>query len=149
MTETEARRLYRATCTDYGRSIITFPSWSESDVSFLEATATGEGWAVELRIPDRTALQNYVVICEERGLQFRLRLVYEERAAGTGVETQLTERQRKTLLVAHELGYFDIPRRASLADVAAECEVTPQATSERLRRATGNLVETTLVPKTA
>lgn len=74
LTKTETRRLYRATCTDYGRSIITFPSWSELDVSFLEATATGEGWAVE-------------------------------------------------------------------------CEVTRQATSERLRRATGNLVATTRVPK--
>jgi len=56
----------------------------------------------------------------------------------------LTDRQREALRIAYELGYFDIPRGASLEDVAAELDVTPSSVSERLRRAQTRLIEETV-----
>lgn len=47
----------------------------------------------------------------------------------------LTDRQDEALRIAYEWGHFDIPRRASLEDVAEELGITPSSVSERLRRA--------------
>lgn len=54
-------------------------------------------------------------------------------ASGT-TRDGLTTRQRETLRLAADRCYFEIPRRATLADLADELGVSDQAISERLRR---------------
>jgi predicted DNA binding protein len=56
----------------------------------------------------------------------------------------LTDRQQEALRTAYEMGYFGIPRGASLDDVAAELGVSASSLSERLRRAQTHLIETTV-----
>jgi len=56
----------------------------------------------------------------------------------------LTDRQHEALRTAYELGYFDIPRRASLEDVATELDLAASSVSERLRRAQTRLIEETV-----
>lgn len=53
----------------------------------------------------------------------------------------LTDRQREALRTAYELGYFDIPRKASLEDVATQLNISASSVSERLRRAQTGLIE--------
>jgi predicted DNA binding protein len=43
-------------------------------------------------------------------------------------------------MAAHERGYFEVPRRATLSDLAREFGVTEQAISQRLRRAMNAVV---------
>lgn len=52
----------------------------------------------------------------------------------------LTARQREVVEVAHEAGYFEIPRTASVADVAETLELDPSTVGEHLQRAQRNLV---------
>lgn len=141
LAETGTRRLYRVTYTEYGASVTTIPTRSDLDISLLDATASQVGWDVRIRLPDRDALENYIRVCDERDLQFRLQSIYEERDAATQADAQLTNAQREALLTARELGYFEIPRRASLADVADKFGVSSQAISERIRRGTTTLVD--------
>ncbi|MFA9502414.1 helix-turn-helix domain-containing protein [Natrinema sp. H-ect1] len=47
----------------------------------------------------------------------------------------LTARQRETLRVARELGYFEVPRAAGVEDVAAELDCAPGTAAEHLRKA--------------
>jgi predicted DNA binding protein len=42
------------------------------------------------------------------------------------------------------MGYFDLPREASMAAVAEELGITPQSLSDRLRRAQHTLIGDTL-----
>lgn len=56
----------------------------------------------------------------------------------------LTDRQREALRIAYERGYFEIPRRATLEEVAAEAGIAPSSASERLRRAQARLIEETV-----
>jgi len=56
----------------------------------------------------------------------------------------LTDRQREALRTAYELGHFEVPRKASLEDVASELDISASSTSERLRRAQTQLVEETV-----
>jgi predicted DNA binding protein len=52
----------------------------------------------------------------------------------------LTDRQRNYVLVTHNHGYFDVPRDATLAEVAATLGVDPSSASETIRRATDHVV---------
>jgi len=56
----------------------------------------------------------------------------------------LTDRQHEALRTAYELGYFDVPRRASLEAVATELDLAASSVSERLRRAQTRLIEETV-----
>ncbi|ELZ08633.1 transcriptional regulator [Halovivax asiaticus JCM 14624] len=53
----------------------------------------------------------------------------------------LTAGQAEALETAHEMGYFEVPRRNDAAAVAAELGVSKSAFLERLRRAEGTLLE--------
>lgn len=145
LTETETRRLYRVTYTAHGETATTVPLYSELDISFLAATATHEGWDVRLRMTDRDTLRKYVAMCAERNLQLQLQSVYEESDAATTADARLTNVQREAMVTARRLGYFAVPRQASLADVADQCDVSSQAVSERIRRGTATLVDTALL----
>lgn len=141
------RRLYRVLFTETGESAATFPAWSDLDLSIQQSWGTAEGWTVRMRMPDRDALSTYREICEDRGLTFSVTSIYEETdvdGAGTAV---VTPAQRDALQAALEQGYFDVPRRASLSDVAAELGVSSQAASERVRRGVATLVGATLPPE--
>lgn len=52
----------------------------------------------------------------------------------------LTDRQREILQTAYDLGYFDVPRSATTADVADTLELDPSTVAEHLQRAERNLV---------
>ena len=58
----------------------------------------------------------------------------------------LSDQQREALRLAYEMGYFEIPSRVSLGEIADELGVTASAVSERLRRAQTHLIETSVAP---
>jgi len=52
-----------------------------------------------------------------------------------GPAVPLTDRQREVVAAAADLGYYDVPRSATLADVAAEVGVASSTVSDHLRKA--------------
>jgi predicted DNA binding protein len=86
---------------------------------------------------------------------------YEAAGANVGLESlrdfdhrdrpldALTARQREVIQVAFDSGYFDVPRAASTAEVAADLELDTSTVSEHLQRAERNLLSTVLSPSTA
>jgi predicted DNA binding protein len=123
------------------------------DLSGLEALATADavierievtpsGWTQTGWFADREAFDQFRAFWQ-RNVGFRLhRLTREGESEPPG--DGLTDRQREALRIAYELGYFDIPRRASLDDVAAELGISASSVSERLRRAQTQLIEETV-----
>ena len=61
-----------------------------------------------------------------------------------GERSPLTKTQYETVVTAYELGYFDVPRKVTLKELAAELDVSHQALSERLRRSHAALVDAEL-----
>ncbi|MFC6873512.1 helix-turn-helix domain-containing protein [Halobellus marinus] len=53
----------------------------------------------------------------------------------TAIEAYLTDRQREVVETAVEMGYYDIPRRTSQEDIAAELDCAPSTVAEHLRKA--------------
>ncbi|WP_396613940.1 helix-turn-helix domain-containing protein (plasmid) [Haloferax sp. S1W] len=52
----------------------------------------------------------------------------------------LTDRQREVLLVAQDLGYYEIPRQASVRDVADELACSKSTVTNHLRKAEARIV---------
>jgi predicted DNA binding protein len=64
-----------------------------------------------------------------------------ERRGSTG---PLTDRQREALAAGAELGYYDVPRTATVADVAAALECAPATAGELLRKGEAAVVRAAL-----
>ena len=125
------------------------------DVSELRALAAGEsiverirvtptGWIQTGWFADRAAFDEFREFWQRNG-EFALRRLGRDgdpEQPGDG----LTDPQREALRVAYEMGYFEIPRTASLDDVASELGISASSLSERLRRAQTHLVETSVAP---
>jgi hypothetical protein len=122
------------------------------DAVVLAATSKDDrtGFHVRMRFPDRTAFGAFRDRLAEVGLTATIRAIYDASEEDPGERFGLTAAQRETLLAAVRLGYFSIPRETPLAGVADELGISPQATSERLRRGMESLVRGALdVPKEA
>ena len=123
------------------------------DLAGLEALATvdavierievePDGWRQTGWFADRDAFEAFASFWQ-RNAGFRLHRLTGDRAPeppGDG----LTDRQREALRTAYELGYFEVPRRASLEEIAAELDVSASSVSERLRRAQTRLIRETV-----
>lgn len=111
---------------------------ADADIKCMRVTSTG--WIQSGWFADRETLDRFRAFWQRNGT-FTLRRLTP--AGGDGArQGGLTDRQREALLTAHEMGYFEIPRTASLEDVASELDITASSLSERLRRAQSHLVDT-------
>lgn len=60
---------------------------------------------------------------------------------GRVLRNELSQEQLTALRIAHRLGYFDVPRRASADDIATELDIAQSTLSERLRLAEKQLLD--------
>lgn len=104
---------------------------------------TPSGWLQKRWFADRDAFNEYRDFWRGNDIQISVERLFKP-DAGPRSQDPLTESQRAAISTAYEMGYFDIPRRASLEDVAGELDISAASLSERLRRAHGRLVESYL-----
>jgi len=127
----ERQRLYRVVI-DRSVAFNPAPVERETGASRLSIETNAEGAVLELRLPDRGALQQYVDRFREEGFSVELLRAY--RAGEGSVRSDLSTKQAEALRAAHENGYFEVPRGTELSALAAELGVSEQAVSERVRR---------------
>lgn len=109
----------------------------------LEARARADSWRLRLRFSDESEITSFREHFEERGRRFEV-LELSRPDAPRQREYGLTEEQHETLLAGLREGYFDVPRAITLEELADHLGVSSNAVSQRLRRATTNLVQHTL-----
>lgn len=109
-----------------------------------EAEAADRTWYLKLKFLDQDALNGFQEYFHDQGYDFELQRIYHGRGPKER-EYDLTPEQREVLVVALENGYFSVPRDAQIQDLADELEISTNAVSQRLRRATGNLTKNTLM----
>ncbi|NLV07650.1 DNA-binding protein [Haloarcula rubripromontorii] len=113
-----------------------------ADAIIERITVTADGWEQMGWFADRAAFTEFSSFWQRNadfGLE-RLTRDAEPKPPGNG----LTDRQLEALRTAYEMGYFEIPRRASLDAVAKELDISASSLSERLRRAQTQLIEETV-----
>lgn len=152
LTDVGDRRLYRFTLSETGEATSTYLAAAAEDIVVLDLTVTTDGMRVIARIPSREALQAYTEACQQRGVRFQLKRLYEEKEATTpdrdgGEQFGVTEPQREALRCALEMGYFEVPRETSITEIADQLDTSGQALSTLLRRGEKNLLQNTLTER--
>lgn len=99
---------------------------------------TDQGVAMSLVGP-QSAIAEVLAEYENAGMSPELRRLgsYEGRESAFDA---LTDRQRDVLTTAYEMGYYEVPRKASTLDVAAELGIDDSTVTEHLQRAEHNLL---------
>lgn len=116
---------------------------TNSEATILDAVGHQDRWKLRVLYPRRSLFSKTHEFCEAHGISFdvtSIRELDEDPAGRYG----LTSAQYEVLAEASRRGYFKIPREISLEELAEELDVSHQAASERLRRATDALVEDAL-----
>lgn len=137
-TELDDRRLYRVQASE-ATEVIIYSKWVEVGVTLLESEWYDDWWRCRMRFPDRNALAVVREFCDRQGVAFCLERVFEDDGVQSA-RSELTDKQRQVLQTAQEMGYFDVPREATMGDVADALDISNQAASERLRRGYRQLV---------
>lgn len=123
-----------------------FDAVTGSAASLLEAVGEGDAWRLRLRFPDHEALTDFHRECAARGISIEARSIHHPGAPRTAeAGSPLTDKQHEALVAALEAGYFDVPRRINLTELAAELDVSDSAVSQRLRRGIASLLARHLV----
>ncbi|WP_255169031.1 helix-turn-helix domain-containing protein [Natrononativus amylolyticus] len=111
--------------------------------TILAASAADGTWLFRMRFPDRCALSRTFDRIRDRDVDTEV-VRLQELTGETVTDIGLTAEQYEALRAAVEHGYYDIPRRTSMQDLADELDISHQALSERLRRAYRTLVSAEL-----
>lgn len=107
------------------------------------AAGAAAGWDLQFMFPTRDGLSAVADTCIAHDIQLEITALREFDGEQRGHVT-LTRPQLEALRAAYEHGYFDVPRRMNLADLADELGISHQALSERLRRGLHGLFSQTL-----
>jgi predicted DNA binding protein len=140
----DGRRLYRVDFTDRSANTDLTPQLVAVGAVVDEAVGTAEGWWLRLQFPDRDAVESVYEFCRDHDIAISVERLYEQTDWELQQAPALTDSQRELLCQALESGYLEIPRRCSLAELAAELGISESAASERFRRGVRGLLEQTL-----
>lgn len=144
LDEVGSSALYRGRCSPEGDSLVR--ALTTHDASILYGGGDDDEWQFRLAFPDRETLSAFQdTLVEKGGPKLSLDGVYNPTEATASLKSDLTDRQRETILTAYEEGYFDIPRKITLVDLAGLMGVSDQAVSERMRRGEAKLIRTHLL----
>lgn len=144
--ELDGRTLYRA---EWNTDADTFVQLVDRHEAVLqEATGDAERWTFQLRFEDSHQLSGFHTACRENGVDLTVKRLYNPiEPTGIGGIDELTEAQRSLIETLYTEGYFDIPRKVTLVEVADELGISDQAVNERLRRGLRVLIGATLDPE--
>lgn len=134
---------YRVALDESGVDVDLYQQLVDLPTHPTEARVTGRKWTVHSQFADRADLASFWDACERTGIGFELIRLSRPNDADAE-DYGLTEPQHEAILAAFEMGYYDVPRNATLADIAEELDTTTSALSERLRRGHRQLIERTV-----
>ncbi|WP_331233619.1 helix-turn-helix domain-containing protein [Natronorarus salvus] len=132
VSEHEGECLYSLTFEDDAFRVM--PSIVESGGTILSAYLSGGTWSLRLRYVEREEIERTIELLRANDVDASITTI---RTISTDDVTEigLTTEQYEALSLAVERGYFEVPRRISLQELAEELDVSHQSLSERLRRA--------------
>lgn len=142
-------RVYHVTPSSTAK--FTTPKIADLGVHVETIESADRRWRFQLRAPDRESLGAYWQYCRDEDVQFRLEKLYRSGpqatiAAGRGVESALTDRQREVARTATRMGYYESDG-ANAAEVAAELGISQSTLSTHLRRIIRKVFDALFAPE--
>ena len=130
--------------------------WKDSPTDLVEAVAAADGtvlqahgnreWTFHIRFPDHERLSQFHDDVLADGISLHVNRTYTlSESSGDSRSFGLTAEQHRALVLALEAGYFATPRETNLDELADRLDITPQAFSERVRRANEKVLQEVLL----
>ncbi|MCT9096249.1 helix-turn-helix domain-containing protein [Haloarchaeobius sp. HME9146] len=145
-TEFEDGRLYQTELLGEGLRTSIYPTIVDVGGVVYEVSIEQETWRFSVGFPDHRAFEQFYEVCNRNGLTLDLHRRYEQRDIDDSSRFGLTVAQREVLEAALATGYLEIPRQSSLSELADHLGISENAASERFRRASKRLMESTIRP---
>jgi hypothetical protein len=143
LDEFERGTSYRGLWKKHARGVAY--AYIEAGGTILEATGQNDTWTLRMRFDDDEAVTEFHQYCRREDIPFTLNQLYRPSQPMAGGQYGLSSSQRELLVGAYQAGYYDVPRRLSMTELADDIGTTQQNLSKRFRRAYATLVENTLV----
>lgn len=124
---------------------ITLRIMLEQGSTLIDARAANETWWFRLLFPEHADVGATYEACEDHDIDLEPERVYQLRELAGSDRFGMTGQQLETIQLAYESGYYEVPRKVTLKDLAGRADISHQALSERFRRGHCALVENTLV----
>lgn len=134
--------LYRAHWTDRVERLI--HAYTHIGAAIIAAEGQRDEWILRLRFDNRDKLDEFNEYLNDEDIPFTLQRLFEITHPRSGSQYGLTPKQTDAITTAWEMGYFKLPREATMDEVAGELGIAPQSLSDRLRRAQDTLIEEAL-----
>jgi predicted DNA binding protein len=135
--------LFRVVWSDDIDGII--DAFGGTEAVVLEGEGRGDHWSFQVRFPEYEALSAFYRGVVDRDVSITLDGVHNPVEASETAEFGLTPEQREVLVLALETGYFAVPRKVTMVDLAEELGISDSAVSQRLRRGLAKVLSTTLM----
>lgn len=132
-------RCYRGTFAEGAVTIS--PILTRIGARVIDVVGSGGDWDVRGQFRSRETFLRFRNYCAENGISFRLHRLCWDDGGSDWRRNGLTPEQWDALQQAYKAGYFDVPRDISQSELAEKLGVSPSAVSQRLRRATSQLIE--------
>lgn len=117
---------------------------TNTGATVMDMHGLADEWMLRLLFPEDDDLNDTRQFCDEHDLTFEVVSTREMEREPNG-RFGLTTEQIEALRAACTAGYFEIPRRATLEEVAEDLDISHQALSERLRRGHNALIQDTVL----
>ncbi|GAA0225338.1 helix-turn-helix domain-containing protein [Haladaptatus pallidirubidus] len=140
----DGRKLYRLELSRKDLQEV-YPAYQNVGAVPMSGHGKAGVWRRRIRFPNRDALVDFQQFCTEKTIDFSLKRLYTPGDDETAF--QLTEPQLEALVAAYEVGYFNVPRDATLKELSSELGISKQSVSERLRRAQSRFVSNAILGK--
>lgn len=137
----DRRRLYNMYLSADSDDTTVYGKLVEHDGIFVLATSTESGWYLKANFVGRDEFRRYRVELSDYGIDLELTVARDSEYYLPEEPFGLSSEQEEILIEAVRTGYFEIPRRTPLAELADRTGISDQAASERLRRAQRTLAE--------
>ncbi|RDI69632.1 helix-turn-helix domain-containing protein [Halopelagius longus] len=111
----------------------------------IRGKAGANHWFWRVRFAEHAALSRFRETCDACCVDVGVRRIFGGIRPGPNPVRDLSDGQRKALTIALREGYFEVPRRTTLSDIANELEISQQAASELVRRAANTVLSRALV----
>jgi predicted DNA binding protein len=111
----------------------------------VESRSYSNGWMIHVQLHDHQALFALNEYAKENDIHLDILELHQNEERDERSEFGLTEAQREALVSAYVQGYYDVPRRTTLKELASTLDISLTAVSGRLRRGSARLIEDVVI----
>lgn len=125
----------------------------DAQATVIDVVGTTETWNLRLGFLAHDDLTTFHEYLTTRGIPVTLQHVrtsdVDPRAWDSDDDAVLTSAQREAVALAQSRGYFHVPRRTTISDLADELEISDSAFSQRLRRGLSTILDDEVASRTS